>query len=265
MTWSALVEAGWHLGERLLYRRGPMLRGDDVAELQRRLGGLGFDAGRVDGIFGDSTARALIDFQRNSALTVDGICGPSTLAALDRLGGERTAADPVARVRERETRRRSAGGGGLPGRRVALGHDGGLDPLAAAVARALAGAGAEVTALQDPDGSAQAAGANAAGVEAYLGFRLCPDREGCSTSFYAGFRYESEAGRRLAVLLQSAVVGVLGVTDLGTHGMALPVLRETRMPAVLCEIGPPAVVVERGVELAGAAVSAVADWVSSPD
>ncbi len=54
-TWAAVVESGYRLGDRLLYRRRPMLRGDDVAELQRRLNGLGFDAGREDGILGDDT------------------------------------------------------------------------------------------------------------------------------------------------------------------------------------------------------------------
>src|SRR5271163_3882948 len=42
-TWAALVEAGYHLGDRILYRQAPMLRGDDVAELQHRLSALGFD------------------------------------------------------------------------------------------------------------------------------------------------------------------------------------------------------------------------------
>ena len=37
-TWYALVEAGYRLGDRLLYLQSPMLRGDDVAELQKRLG-----------------------------------------------------------------------------------------------------------------------------------------------------------------------------------------------------------------------------------
>ena len=31
-TWSALVEAGFRLGDRLLYHRRPMLRGDDVGD-----------------------------------------------------------------------------------------------------------------------------------------------------------------------------------------------------------------------------------------
>src|ERR1700759_4238151 len=38
-TWLALVEAGFSVGDRLLYLTAPMLRGDDVAELQLSLGG----------------------------------------------------------------------------------------------------------------------------------------------------------------------------------------------------------------------------------
>src|SRR6266545_3977054 len=48
---------------------GKMLRGDDVYELQRELGSLGFDAGRVDGIFGPRTLEALLGFQRNAGVT----------------------------------------------------------------------------------------------------------------------------------------------------------------------------------------------------
>ena len=80
-TWAALVESGFSLGDRLLYFRRPMLRGDDVGELQRRLNALGFDAGREDGIFGEDTAGALTRLQRNAGLAVDGICGPATLAS----------------------------------------------------------------------------------------------------------------------------------------------------------------------------------------
>ena len=62
-----------------------MLQGDDVAEVQRRLSGLGFDPGGVDGIFGDTTHLALAEFQRNMGLVTDGICGPLTLAELTRV------------------------------------------------------------------------------------------------------------------------------------------------------------------------------------
>ena len=39
-TWRALVRAGYSLGDRMLYHRIPMMRGDDVAELQRQLNAL---------------------------------------------------------------------------------------------------------------------------------------------------------------------------------------------------------------------------------
>ena len=40
-TWDALLEAGYRLGDRLLYFGHPMLRGEDVSELQRAMGSLG--------------------------------------------------------------------------------------------------------------------------------------------------------------------------------------------------------------------------------
>ena len=59
-------------------RRGD--RGEDVKVLQRALKRAGYDAGTIDGIFGPEAAvRA---FQRANGLTVDGIVGPRTWAAL---------------------------------------------------------------------------------------------------------------------------------------------------------------------------------------
>src|SRR5689334_20407342 len=72
-TWHQLVEAGYSIGDRVLYLRYPSVRGDDVRALQARLNLLGFNAGRTDGIFGDRTDRAVRDFQRNVGLPVDGI------------------------------------------------------------------------------------------------------------------------------------------------------------------------------------------------
>jgi N-acetylmuramoyl-L-alanine amidase len=81
-TWSALVDAGFSLGDRLLYYRLPMLHGDDVAELQRSLNALGFDAGNVDGIFGPDTLRAVLEFQQNRNMAEDGIAGPRLIREL---------------------------------------------------------------------------------------------------------------------------------------------------------------------------------------
>ena len=75
-TWDVLVENSFVLGDRLLYLSRPMLRGEDIAELQRSLGSLGFNPGKVDGIFGPDTQDAVELFQRNSGLVVDAIFGP---------------------------------------------------------------------------------------------------------------------------------------------------------------------------------------------
>jgi N-acetylmuramoyl-L-alanine amidase len=258
-TWSALVEAGYRLGDRLMYRRTPMLRGDDVAELQQRLGALGFDTGRVDGIFGDDTALALSDFQRNVGLTADGILGRSTLDELYRIQARSQGPELVSDVRERETLRR--GPRTLHGRRIALGEQGGLGAAVATIARALAGAGADVVDLHHPDGSRQAADANAVAAGVYLGLRLDPTASGCASSYYGGSRYESPGGRRLAELVQETVPAQLFVPDRGAHRMSIPVLRETRMPAVVCELGPPTMLVERSHDVARAVREALDTWV----
>jgi len=101
-TWAALVEADHRLGDRMLYLRSPMTRGDDVTELQRRLGSLGFDAGWLDGIFGPDTEAAVRDFQHNQGLTADGVVGRDTVHSLERISGRITDDRTVAAVREVE-------------------------------------------------------------------------------------------------------------------------------------------------------------------
>lgn len=100
-TWRTLVDAGFALGSRMLYHRVPMMRGDDVAELQRRLNSLGFDAGKVDGIFGPDTLRAVLDFQANRRMAEDGIVGREVVTELD-LMSRATAKPGREGVRERQ-------------------------------------------------------------------------------------------------------------------------------------------------------------------
>jgi len=67
-TFQALEEARWKLGDRSLYLQpSPLMRGDDVAQLQSRLTDMGFDCGRVDGIFGNKTETAVKEFQKSVA------------------------------------------------------------------------------------------------------------------------------------------------------------------------------------------------------
>lgn len=56
--------------------------GSEVASLQARLVSAGYTV-EVDGWFGDETEKAVIRFQRQHGLMVDGIAGPATLARLD--------------------------------------------------------------------------------------------------------------------------------------------------------------------------------------
>jgi N-acetylmuramoyl-L-alanine amidase len=257
-TWHVLVEAGYRLGDRHLYLQAPMLRGDDVAELQLRLGSLGFDAGRVDGIFGPKTEHALTEFQRNAGLTTDAIAGRATIGELCRLGTLVDRSSPVAVVRERERLRHAPRD--LHGRRIVVGELGGLDALTSALGRSLREGGATVLLLHEPDESAQATAANQFDADLYLGLAIT---DAAAVSYFATAGFESAGGRQLAALCRDAIQLVLGSDPVAT-GMRLPILRETRMPAVLCRVAPPEHVVARTAELAQELARAVAAWVSTP-
>jgi N-acetylmuramoyl-L-alanine amidase len=261
-TWSAVVEAGYRLGDRPLYRHVPMLRGDDVAELQRRLSALGFDTGRIDGIFGDQTAAALRDFQRNAGLTIDGICGRATLIELQRVSSPHGDSSLVTPLRERY-QLSAAGLCGLRGRRIGIAGAGGFATGAGALSRALRAVGAEPLVFYQPDPSLQAEEANAARADCVLSFRLDPDAHSCFTAYYSGFRSESVVSRHLAERIQAELPAVIGLEDGGIRGMALPILRETRMPAVELCLGAPAVVAQRLAELASVVVRALAAWLEA--
>jgi tetratricopeptide (TPR) repeat protein len=58
-----------------------------VKKLQEALKKLGYDIGTPDAIFGDSTRRAVIQFQTSRGMEGDGLVGPATYAAI--LGAER--------------------------------------------------------------------------------------------------------------------------------------------------------------------------------
>jgi len=260
-TWAALIEASYRLGDRLLYLRQPMLRGDDIVDLQLKLGALGFDAGRVDGIFGPNSEAALKDFQRNAGLNIDGVCGPDVLHALGRLGAMTDGPGQVAGIRERD--RLAHAPRTLVDCRVAIGNLGGLEMPVATISQALRDAGATVTVLHHPDSSIQAAEANRFGADLYVGLSVSTDR--CpKAAYYATTGFESIGGRRLAELIARAYeAGDLG-EPLESSGMRLPILRETRMPAVICHLTEVERVVSRHPELAAVLTSAIESWVAQP-
>ncbi len=259
-TWTALYEAAHRLGDRLLYHKSsPMLRGDDVAELQQRLGALGFDAGRVDGIFGPDSAHALGTFQRNAGLPTDGICGPGTLAALQRLGGREDQAN-VAEVRER-ARLRDDANRRRPWR-IAFGEWGGLGAVVDTCSRQLRHMGFRVDSLTHPDESYHARLANSLEVDLFIAL-VADEHERCTVSYFSTKGFDSSGGLHLATL----VVGHLrpaGFVDATTMGQRLPVLRETRMPAIVLRVGPIHRLVQRSPAIGSAIADAVSEWVLDP-
>jgi len=162
----------------------------------------------------------------------------------------------VERARLRATSRE------LSGTRIVIGDLGGASALATAVERALHGLGAVTTVTSHPDGSAHAQEANALQAGLYVGLGI---GEQARCAYYATPGFSSEGGARLATLLAEA----LGRHDvfsssIGVEGMRLSVLRETRMPAVVCELGPARTVVEHGPLLADIVREVVIAWVADP-
>lgn len=258
-SWSSLVEADYRLGDRLLYYRGPMMRGDDVEDLQRRLGSLGFDTRWVDGIFGPNTEAAARQFQQNVGLAPDGVVGRSTVEALDRLSARSSGGITIAEVREHERLRHQPSDVG--GKRVVVGDGGQLPVVAQAVTRRLRRAGAEVLAFSTPDLRHQARTANQWGGEVYIGLTLVSDNFG--VSYFAMPGFESIGGRALADYCCDALARLLP-EPVSATAMRLPILRETRMPAVWCRLGPGTMVVPCAPRIAQALAEALVRWCRQP-
>ena len=57
-------------------------RGNEVTAIQRELTSRGYYFASIDGIFGKATENAVIQFQKDNGLRIDGIAGNETLSAL---------------------------------------------------------------------------------------------------------------------------------------------------------------------------------------
>lgn len=260
-TWRALVEAGYTLGDRLLWRTRVMMRGDDVRDLQHRLNQLGFDAGSEDGIFGPLAQAAVEDFQRNVGVDVDGVAGPTTIDLLRRMRRDHQTSGAGIRAREREAVRRLSGRG-LVGAKVLIdpshgpgdpGHVGrsGVTEaevswqIASRLAARLGARGAQVTLARgpgnNPSPSARARLANDQGAEIALSIGVggldTPAAAGSAAYYFGAPHFVSEAGQRLAELASDHVVAAGWVPDCRVHPRTWALLRETRMTAVVVEPG----------------------------
>ena len=227
VTWDRLVEAGWSLGARLLYVSTPMLRGDDVADLQVHLAQLGFNPGRIDGIFGAVTAEALTDFQRHRGLDANGALTRSTLDELRRMirrdaGGHLvTDAIDLATASTRVT-----------GPIVICG----TGPLVERVAYECASYG-DCRSLGDLACQEVAAQANTLGASLVLSFEAKETLDVIHVHYWASYRSHSRRGERLASALASRLSHTPDLARVEVTGMALPILRETAMTTLHIEHG----------------------------
>ncbi len=256
-TWQLLVESSWLLGSRLLYLTSPHLRGDDVEHLQSTLAKLGFDCGKTDGIFGPLTVRALIEFQHNSGLVVDGICGPKTLRLLERVSGQSGTGPGIVAVREGELLRDP---GSETRTHVVVGSFGHARNVVRHVTRSLRDRGTEVVIVDTTDDRQHSLTANSFDARVYLGIATS-ESNSMTISHFETERFVSELGKSLANALADAVAETLA-TRPNVVGARQPVLRETRMTAVVVDLGIPHDRDERGLgELLG---SALAQWLETP-
>jgi N-acetylmuramoyl-L-alanine amidase len=263
-TFRRLEEARWSLGDRVLsYSAGHLVSGDDVLALQQRLSGLGFDLGRVDGVFGSRTDLALREFQRSVGVDADGTCGPETFRAIERLRRTMSGGGVASTLRELHALETLCSG--VADKVVVLdpGHGGedlGLvhgelteavvaGDLATRVEGRLAAIGVQVLLTRSPDGDQapdepeRAAFANNTNADLVLSLHVdsvgSPAPAGCAT-FYFGDAVAgtgSSLGARIADMVQEEICARTDLTDCRTHAKTWDLLRMTRMPAVRIECG----------------------------
>jgi hypothetical protein len=227
VTYERLGEASWQLGQRLLYATKPMLRGDDVAELQVLLAQLGFNPGRIDGIFGVNTAVALGEFQRNCALEESATLTKETLLTLRRVRATNAVKSLVTDARD------LAGIDPLASGSVLLCGDG---PLLEGLVHHYEG---NESILVSPETSQEtsALSANTHDVALVLSFQTLNHVDGIHLHYWASYRNHSHRGEVLASTLASVFAHQPEVPRVEVTGMALPILRETKMTTVHIEHG----------------------------
>lgn len=264
-TWRRLDGARWKLGDRVLrYGTRHMQHGDDVATLQRRLHDMGFDPGRIDGIFGADTERAVKELQQSLGLPVDGLCGPVTFRGLERLSRTVVGGEPH-HIRETERLHRS--GPGLAGKVIVIdpahgGDDRGIcvddlceaDVVADVASRIEGRLGAVgVTAFltrglrhQGPAPSESQRAKFANDVDADLVISLhtdghnSPRAQGVATYYYGTMGAEpvySVIGQEFAGLVQREIATRTDLLDGRTDAKTWDILQHTRMPAIRIDIG----------------------------
>ncbi len=248
VTSGALEEARWKLGDRsLTVQEYPLMRGDDVAALQSRLTEMGFDCGRVDGIYGVRSAAAVREFQQSVGITVDGKCGPATIIALLRLSRIVSGGAPSL-LRESATQRTR--GPALANKTIVVnptGNDSLIYDVALRTEGRLLALGASVFltrgAANNPSESQRIAFTNQSQADLVISLDCDTYKNqgahGVATYFYGSDSHgiHSIVGERFASLVQREICARTDLTNCRTHAMAWDLLRLTKAPAVQIDLG----------------------------
>jgi N-acetylmuramoyl-L-alanine amidase len=249
-THAAIEEARWKLGDRTLKVETPFMRGDDVAALQSRLIEMGFNPGRVDGFYGPVTEKAVQEFQKSVGVKIDGVCGPGTVISLMRLMRTVTGGTPALL---RDQAHREKRGPALADKVIVLDPSSRSDiadltfDLAQKIEGRLIALGVSVfltrSATSKPNPQEVIAFAN--NTEADLVISLSADTygnekaSGLSTYFYGSELHgiHSVVGEKFATIVQRELIARTDLLNARTHAKTWDLLRLTKAPTVLLEIG----------------------------
>ena len=198
-----------------------------MAELQVLLAQLGFNPGRIDGIFGPQSDTALREFQSNRALETSGALTRETLQELTRVRATNAGRSLVTDARDLAGFNPQANGS------VLLCGEG---FLANALAASLISS-PSVHVLLNHSHEKSADFANAHDVALVLSFQALDQVEGIHLHYWASYLAHSRRGELLASSLASQLAQLPDGPRVEVTGMALPILRETKMTTVHVEHG----------------------------
>lgn len=254
-TWQELVDAGYSLGDRLIYFKNPPFRGDDVRTLQAWLKTLGFFRRNETGIFDQNTQKALTEFQKELDLPVDGIAGKETiqrLLSLKRIIDEKATSNFPVTSREYKKK----------GRKIKILLDYGSDINLSGtspeyykeesyICKSVLNYCKELLLEEDIEPiftaeideninmflSDRIRLANESSSDLLLSLDLSrsveQEAEGSSCYYFKGLKSYSVVGKELANIIQDHIVKGLGCMDCRVHGSSYAILKETDMVAVM--------------------------------
>ena len=261
ITQRCLDEARWKLGDRILaLQSDSLMRGDDVSNLQDRLIQMGFNCGKVDGIYGSKTEASVKEFQKSVGVVVDGKCGPVTLISLMRLVKTVSGGAPTAL---RESVRHAVASPALASKVIVIDPSWGGDftgenqngviesevvfDLAQRLEGRLIALGVNVvltrSAKNSPLEKDRIATANSVNADLVIALKVDSYKNekanGVATYYYGrdNAGVHSVVGERFANLIQREICARTDLLNCGTHGKSWDLLKLTTAPTIRIDLG----------------------------